>query len=55
MVRVSFILPVYNVEKCVRRAIDSLLAQTMPDFEAIFCRRRLAGSQCRYYFRGGVT
>lgn len=36
MVRVSFILPVYNVEKCVRRAIDSLLAQTMPDFEAIF-------------------
>ena len=36
MVRVSFILPVYNVEKCIRRAIDSLLAQTMPDFEAIF-------------------
>lgn len=36
MVRVSFILPVYNVEKYVRRAIDSLLAQTMPDFEAIF-------------------
>ncbi len=36
MVRVSFILPVYKVEKYIRRAIDSLLAQTMPDFEAIF-------------------
>ncbi len=31
-----FHISVYNVEKYVRRAIDSLLAQTMPDFEAIF-------------------
>ncbi len=30
---VSVIMPVYNVEKYVGRAIESLLAQTMPDFE----------------------
>ncbi|MBN1528599.1 MAG: glycosyltransferase [Thermoleophilaceae bacterium] len=33
--RVSVILPAYNAEAVVRRAIDSILAQTMPDFELI--------------------
>ena len=33
--RVSVILPAYNAEGAVRRAIDSVLAQTMPDFELL--------------------
>jgi len=33
--RVSVVLPAYNAEATVRRAIDSVLAQTMPDFELI--------------------
>ena len=31
----SFIVPVYNEEKHIRKCIDSLLAQTVPDFEEI--------------------
>jgi len=33
--RVSVIIPVYNVEKYLPDCLDSLLAQTMPDWEAI--------------------
>lgn len=33
--RVSVVMPVYNVEAYVAEAIDSVLAQTMPDFELI--------------------
>jgi glycosyltransferase involved in cell wall biosynthesis len=33
--RVSVILPAYNAERTVRRAIDSVLAQTFADFELI--------------------
>ena len=33
--RVSVLLPVYNAERFVRAAIDSVLAQTMPDFEIV--------------------
>ena len=33
--RVSVVLPAYNAQDTVRRAIDSVLAQTMPDFELI--------------------
>ena len=33
--RVSVVLPVHNRENLVRRAIDSVLAQTMPDFELL--------------------
>ncbi len=35
MPRVSVIIPVYNVEAYLRRCLDSLLAQTFPDWEAI--------------------
>lgn len=31
----SFIIPVYNVEKVIRRCIDSILYQTIQDFEII--------------------
>ena len=36
MPKISFILPVYNVERYLPRAADSLRAQTLTDFEAIF-------------------
>ncbi len=36
MPKISFILPVYKVEKYIRRAIDSLKSQTLDDWEAIF-------------------
>lgn len=35
MCRVSFIVPVYNVEKYLRRCLDSLLDQTINDYEII--------------------
>lgn len=35
MPKVSLIIPVYNVEKYLHQALDSVLAQTMEDFEAI--------------------
>ena len=33
--KISIVLPVYNVEKYINRALDSLLNQTFKDFEAI--------------------
>ena len=33
--KVSVIVPVYNVEKLLQRCIDSILAQTFPDFELL--------------------
>ena len=35
MLKISVIIPVYNVEKYLARCLDSLLAQTFTDFEAI--------------------
>ncbi len=35
MPKISVILPVYNVEKYLRRCLDSVLCQTFADFEAI--------------------
>lgn len=35
MSKVSIIVPVYNVEKYLRRCVDSILAQTFTDFECI--------------------
>ena len=32
---ISVLIPVYNVEKYLGRCIDSILAQTYPDFEII--------------------
>lgn len=34
-IKVSVIVPVYNAEKCVRRMLDSLSAQTIDNFEVI--------------------
>lgn len=33
--KISIIVPVYNVELCMRKCIDSILAQTFKDFELI--------------------
>lgn len=35
MIQISIIVPIYNVEKCLRRCIDSILNQTFKDFELI--------------------
>jgi len=35
MVKVSVVLPCYNVEKYIRRGLDSVLAQTLSEWEAI--------------------
>lgn len=35
MAEISVIVPVYNVEKYLRRCVDSILAQSFPDFELI--------------------
>ena len=35
MVKVSIIIPVYNVEKYIRRCLDSLANQTLEEIEVI--------------------
>ena len=35
MARISIIIPVYNGEDYLAECLDSVLAQTMPDFEAV--------------------
>ena len=35
MVKISVIVPVYNVEKYIKRCIDSILSQTFEDYELI--------------------
>ena len=40
MAHVSIIMPVYNVEKYVGEAIESVLAQTYPDFELLLVNDR---------------
>ena len=35
MVKVSVIVPVYNVEKYIRKCLDSLVNQTLEDIEII--------------------
>ena len=33
--KISIIVPIYNVEKYLSRCLDSLLTQTLTDFEVI--------------------
>ncbi|HBC2838476.1 TPA: glycosyltransferase, partial [Enterococcus faecium] len=33
MCRISIIVPVYNVEKYLKKCVDSILGQTFTDFE----------------------
>lgn len=35
MVKISIIIPVYNVEKYLRQCLDSLIGQTLKDIEII--------------------
>ena len=35
MAEISIIVPIYNVESCLRRCIDSILNQTFSDYELI--------------------
>lgn len=49
---VSIIIPVYNVEKYIRQCLDSVLAQTFSDFEAILvddCSPDSSGAICDEY------
>jgi glycosyltransferase involved in cell wall biosynthesis len=49
---VSIGLPVYNGERCLRLALDSLVAQDYPNFEIIICDNASADSTeaiCREY------
>ena len=34
-IKISIIIPIYNAEKTIKRMLDSLQVQTMPDFEVI--------------------
>lgn len=36
-VKVSVILPVYNVEKYLKECLDSILNQTLQEIEVIWC------------------
>ena len=36
MTKVSVIVPIYNVDKVIARSVQSLMAQTLKDFEVIF-------------------
>ena len=49
---ISMIMPVYNVEKYIRKAIDSALAQTFQDFELLLiddCSPDKSGAICDEY------
>ncbi len=35
MCRISIIVPVYNVEKYLKKCVDSILGQTFTDFELL--------------------
>ena len=52
MAKISIIIPVYKVEKYLARCLDSLLAQTFTDFEAILindCSPDNSGAICDEY------
>ena len=68
--KISVIVPIYNVEKELRRCLDSILAQTFPDFELILvddgstdgcasiCREYVLSDDRVRYFRkenGGLS
>jgi len=47
MCKVNIIMPVYNVDKSVSRAIESLLGQTFTDFELIIIDDGSAGNSLK--------
>lgn len=52
--KISVIVPVYNVEKYLRRCIDSILAQTFTDFELLLIddgSKDSSGEICDEYAR----
>lgn len=52
--KISVIVPVYNVEKYLRRCVDSILAQTFTDFELLLIddgSTDTSGSICEEYAR----
>ena len=45
---ISVILPVYNVEKVLRRSVDSVLAQTYGNIEVIWLTTALPTDALKY-------
>ena len=57
MPKISVIVPAYNVEKYIRRCIDSILSQTFSDFECIIvndCSPDNSGNICNEYAKKDV-
>lgn len=53
---VSVIVPVYNAEKYLNRCVDSILSQTMTDFELLLIddgSKDDSGRICVYYTEKG--
>ena len=47
-VLISVIIPIYNVEKYLRRCVDGILSQTYRNLEVILVDDRVAGRLRRY-------
>ena len=57
MLKVSIIMPVYNAEKYLHRAINSILSQTMKEWELILINDGSTDSSasiCEEYNRSGL-
>ena len=44
---ITFIVPIYNMERLLPRALRSLRAQTLTDFEAILINKHQYASKAR--------
>ena len=51
MVKVSVIIPVYNVEQYLRQSLDSILGQTLEDIEIILVNDGSEGEEYQKIFR----